>query len=350
MAAQSPELLTDILKRVSRSFYVTLRVLPEPLRQPMSLGYALARAADTLADTEIVPREDRIRSLDVLRQELLKDEPSPEPFRDLQRYLTGPQDDPAERVLLEHLPDAVTLYARTAPGDRARLRFVLSGLIQGMVDDLTRFPGHSAEQIRAFQNLEELDDYVYHAAGIVGEFWTEVCHDHRRSLQSWDMDEMKALGIRFGKGLQMVNVLRDTPRDIRRGRCYYPEPLLRMVDLEPRDLLEPGNLPRLRPVLIHLAQITLDHFESAREYVRRIPRSEIRLRLSCIWPLWIGLRTLALITRSPDFLSPHDRVRIPRPEVHRLIRVSVGVVAFHALVDGYTLSFRNEVEEAMRHG
>ncbi|MCI0869448.1 MAG: squalene/phytoene synthase family protein, partial [Chloroflexi bacterium] len=47
-------LLTDLLKGVSRSFYLTLRVLPGGIREPVGLAYLLARAADTIADTTLI--------------------------------------------------------------------------------------------------------------------------------------------------------------------------------------------------------------------------------------------------------------------------------------------------------
>ena len=33
---------------------------------------------------------------------------------------------------------------------------------------------------------------------------------------------MVPMGIRYGKGLQLVNILRDIPQDLRNGRCYIP--------------------------------------------------------------------------------------------------------------------------------
>ena len=49
-AARRSRLLKDVLKGVSRSFYLTLRILPKPLREPIGLAYLLARTADTIAD------------------------------------------------------------------------------------------------------------------------------------------------------------------------------------------------------------------------------------------------------------------------------------------------------------
>jgi len=49
-AASRDRLLKDVLKGVSRSFYLTLRVLPKNLRDPIGVAYLLARTADTLTD------------------------------------------------------------------------------------------------------------------------------------------------------------------------------------------------------------------------------------------------------------------------------------------------------------
>ena len=44
-----------LLRGVSRSFYLSIRLLPAPLRRPIAVAYLLARAADTLADTAELP-------------------------------------------------------------------------------------------------------------------------------------------------------------------------------------------------------------------------------------------------------------------------------------------------------
>ena len=61
------DLLDDVLRRVSRSFYLSLRILPGSLREPIGLAYLLARAADTVADTRVLPRAERLGHLEALR-------------------------------------------------------------------------------------------------------------------------------------------------------------------------------------------------------------------------------------------------------------------------------------------
>jgi len=63
MAHQSNALLTGLLKEVSRSFYLTLRVLPVSIRPQIGLAYLLARTTDTIADTQLLPVAQRLEAL-----------------------------------------------------------------------------------------------------------------------------------------------------------------------------------------------------------------------------------------------------------------------------------------------
>src|SRR5205814_2942737 len=67
---------------------------------------------------------------------------------------------------------------------------------------------------------------------------------HTRCLSDWSSDvcssdlAMRARGVRFGKALQMTNVLRDVPRDLGAGRCYLPARDLAALGLTPADLFD----------------------------------------------------------------------------------------------------------------
>ena len=63
--------LDALLRATSRSFYLTLRVLPRAIRPQIGLAYLLARATDTIADTKIVPVERRLEALRALRARIL---------------------------------------------------------------------------------------------------------------------------------------------------------------------------------------------------------------------------------------------------------------------------------------
>ena len=74
-------------------------------------------------------------------------------------------------------------------------------------------------------------------------------------------------GIRFGKALQMINILRDIPEDLRFGRCYIPREALARHDLTPEDLLKKSNIDKFRPLYDEYLDITNDHLDAAVEYI-----------------------------------------------------------------------------------
>src|SRR6185436_17378552 len=154
------------------------------------------------------------------------------------------------------------------------------------------------------EGRDDLDQYAYFVAGCVGEFWTRVTMTHVPSLRHWDSVLMEARAIRFGKGLQLTNILRDIAQDLRIGRCYLPRTELAALGVQPQQLLDPDMVGRVRPLLDALLNLTLSHYREGWAYTLAIPRREWRLRLACAWPLLIGLSTLALISRSEQLLDP----------------------------------------------
>ena len=57
------ELGGDLLASVSRSFYLSLKILPSEIRSAACLGYLLARATDTVADTDAIAAGERLQVL-----------------------------------------------------------------------------------------------------------------------------------------------------------------------------------------------------------------------------------------------------------------------------------------------
>src|SRR3974390_359 len=105
--------LNDLLKQTSRSFWLTLRVLPARIRNQIGLAYLLARTTDTIADTELVPLEQRLNGFQHLRGRILGESKGRLDFGDLARQ----QGNPAERLLLERCEDTIPLLEGTAPFD-----------------------------------------------------------------------------------------------------------------------------------------------------------------------------------------------------------------------------------------
>ena len=221
------------------------------------------------------------------------------------------------------MPDCFAAYHALPADDGQRVRRVIETIVEGMTGDLRLFPGESEAKLAALETRDDLDRYTYLVAGCVGEFWTDVHVAHRPRLRAWDGHAMRALGVRFGKALQLTNVLRDVPRDLRSGRCYLPRQELASLGLSPRDLLDPSSGAAAQPLLLDLIRTALGHYDAARQYTLAIPRGELRMRLACAWPLLIGLRTLELLANRPDWLDPAVTIKVPRADVYLLMARSL---------------------------
>ncbi len=341
MGKENSDLFGDILKRVSRTFYLSLNVLPRDVRRPVGLAYLFARAADTIADTRLISREKRLEYLELFRSEVRENESNR--IREVTEALTGPQKIPEERELLARLEECFAVYRALDPADRERIRDLILTITQGMQMDLTMFPGEEEGQLVALKTRDDLDSYTYYVAGCVGEFWTEMHMAHHPSLKDWDVAEMKKRGVRFGKGLQMTNILRDLSKDLRLGRCYLPQEDLETLGLAPSDLLDRQAIDRVRPLLHSLLEVTLAHYREGWNYTLAIPRQEVRMRLACAWPLLIGLKTLALVAQSKNLLDPVATVKISRGEVYRLLLRSLTLIGSDRSLTGYYQALRARI-------
>jgi farnesyl-diphosphate farnesyltransferase len=312
MTEASAKQATALLKGVSRSFYLTLRVLPGKVRPQIGIAYLLARTTDTIADTELVPVEERLGALHALRERILGRRTAPVSFG----KLVEGQSSPAERVLLERCEESVASLNGLTAEDLQLVREVLGTIISGQELDLGRFNSASGGTMAALRTDQELEDYIYRVAGCVGEFWTRICRARLFPHASLDDEFLLTSGVQFGKGLQLVNVLRDLPRDLRRHRCYLPADGLSDLELKPEDLLDPVQEPRLRPLFDAYVDRADTYLRAGWAYTNALPRRQVRVRLACAWPILIGMDTLTLLRRG-KVLNPSTRIRVERGKLRR---------------------------------
>jgi farnesyl-diphosphate farnesyltransferase len=323
------KLLGPILRSVSRSFYISIRFLPQKLRKPVGLAYLLARASDTIADTAGVPALTRTNMLSNVRA-IINREISPDAIIDVALAFAPLQKNEAERNLIEALPDCFALLSRLSADDREDIREVLEKITKGQALDVERFG--DATQPRALATDIELHEYTYLVAGCVGEFWTRLCFRHVRDFADWPEVEMLELGKQYGSGLQLINILRDAPSDLHAGRCYFPLQEVEEIGLDPAHILiEPG---RFEFVLEKWRAEAQRGLTAGINYVHAIRHR--RIRAATALPALIGARTLALL-RAAGPTELHRKIKVPRAEVRGIImRVAM------------TLADRQSIEKMFR--
>ncbi len=280
---------SEILRRTSRSFYLTLRMLPSRFRAEAALGYLLARATDTIADTSDAPVSHRLALLRTVRGALGSariPDYVPADWTVAQRELS-------ERCLLEELPVLwARLAARPEPA-RSHLVTLLDHVLEGQIFDLERFGPE-----RPPLSHEELERYTYLVAGSVGEFWTHLCVLDTEGVSGETEETMLRWARHYGQGLQLVNILRDRAMDAVLGRIYIPESEVPIWQERARAWLGEGG-----------------------QYGAALRSG--RLRYASLLPAVLGLRTLNLLREeNPQLITPR---KVSRAEVRLWMRRALAV-------------------------
>ena len=260
-----------LLKKLARTFALSLRILPASIRPALSLAYMLARASDSIADAATAPAFQRLALLRALPDSF------PEKSPDL--GLTGD-----ERDLVVRLPDL--LKALEAMPAAAEIKDAWRVILRGQIFDLERFEPSADGEPPQPLSPDELVEYTQLVAGSVGEFWTRLSFRHIPDYATKPLDEMLALARTFGQGLQMVNILRDRRRDADLGRVYIPD-------------------ERFYPEMQRASEL----LEAGQSYASAVKSRA--LRAACKLPLDLARQTLALVAEHPLGL----RVKVPRHKV-----------------------------------
>lgn len=270
------------------------------MRGAASLGYLLARTSDTLADSVAAPADARLQCLDQFSRAVAAKSDAPRwPVS-----ILNATADSRERHLLECSGEVFT-WLRSLPDAEADLvREVLATIISGQTLDLERFAGASRENPVVLDDDAALEDYAWRVAGCVGAFWTKLgfLTLGDRFSKSPEL-ELLAQGIAYGKGLQLVNILRDLTADLATGRCYLPV-------ADPHD---PAALLACHARWLVRAEEWIGEGENYAKSLR-----SRRLRAATVLPALIARKTLEPLRESTWESLPH-KIKVPRSAVYRAV-------------------------------
>ena len=198
----------QITRNQAKNFYYGLKLMPRSKRWAMYAIYAWMRAADDLADGS----GDPVEKIDRLEQ-----------FRDQTMIAVDP---------LQPLPSGISdkfdsdyhliwpAIRQTAVKYSIRIEH-LNAMIDGQLLD---------QRKTRYHNFEELYDYCYKVASVVGL----VC------ITVWGFSgglKTEKLAEYRGIALQLTNILRDLVEDARRGRVYLPIDEMERFGFSPEGFL-----------------------------------------------------------------------------------------------------------------
>jgi len=297
--------LFRMLEMVSRTFALSIRYLPEEVRDSLCVAYLLLRVSDTLEDHHSLTPDIKVRMLarweDVLFGRI-----------DVTDFL------PELDTLDNSDPDVLVAQ---------RAEFILEGLhslpdqVQGIiiqsVAKTTRGMAHWQTHGPSIETVDELDDYMFQVAGRVGYLVTNIFAWYSPRIMS-RKKELMPMARELGLGLQTVNVIRGLRSDYERGWVFVPNAYLRSVGITKGQLFDPNYEDGAMRIVNMLCDKSETHLLHGVNYISALPKSLHRLRLACMWPLFFALRTITL-SRN-DTAVVNGEVKMTRKDVKTIMR------------------------------
>ena len=295
-----------MLAGVSRTFALTIPQLPASLCRVVSNAYLLCRIVDTIEDEPALTGARKnyfcqqfLRTLNVPR--------NAETFsRQLCASLSS-QTPPAEQELIRHVPRVVRITRSFSEPQREALQQCIRAMAKGM----GQFQLRGEKQ--GLQSLEDLDQYCYYVAGVVGQMLTHLFCLHSPQIAQ-NRRALMALAVSFGQGLQMTNILKDMWEDYRRGACWLPRKIFAEEGFDLSDLSTGRNRPGLERGVRRLIGTAHAHLKNALSYSLLIPKQETGIRNFCLWAIGLAVLTLRKINNHPHY-TDGSQVKISRLSV-----------------------------------
>lgn len=295
-----------ILPGVSRTFALTIPVLPDALAVVMTNAYLLCRIADTIEDDPGLRHEQKSQFHERFVA-VVKGAQGAEDFaRDLAPLLSD-RVLPAEHDLVRNTPAVIRVTHGCSDEERAALTRCVAIMCRGMPEFQRN------KSLRGLEDFDELAEYCYYVAGVVGEMCTELFCLHCPELKP-KRELMLRLAVSFGQGLQMTNILKDIWDDRQAGACWLPRSAFARGTLDLERLEAWHTQPAFRDGLEQLLGVGHAHLRNALDYTCLIPKRETGIRRFCLWAIGLAVLTLRKIHRHPTFRSGSE-VKVSRRTV-----------------------------------
>ncbi|MEX2580961.1 MAG: phytoene/squalene synthase family protein [Verrucomicrobiales bacterium] len=299
-----------LLKSVSRSFYLSMRFLPTEMREPIAVGYLLARFTDTVADAPGLPVARRLDVLDAARRAVRDEDPATD--IDVSDFVEK-SSRPGERELLRRFPDLLRWFLSLVDADREPLREVLLTIVHGQQWDVEYF---DPDRFTACETGDDLLRYTYRVAGCVGEFWTKIGFANlgERFAPPDRATDMLIGGRKLGQALQLINVLRDLHEDLPQGRCYLPAEDLRAAGWDGSAAPTTGELEPVFAKWLATCRRLLGESEGYAGDVRHR-----RVRFCTRLPKLLAEKTADRLALAGVERVVREKIKVPRSEVWKAV-------------------------------
>jgi farnesyl-diphosphate farnesyltransferase len=295
----------EMLRRVSRTFALSIEQLPQILRDSITASYLLLRVSDCLEDHESMPPERKAELLRLWAQVL----GGRLPAEDLMSNISDLDDSDPEVYVAQHADQVIEQVHKLPPEIQQAIIKHVNRTSLGMACWQEHGP--------YVENEEEMDDYMHQVAGRVGYLLTDIFAWYSPIIRN-RKDQLMPLARQYGLALQTVNVIRGLRKDYERGWVFVPRTFYESVGLTRDGLFVPENLDKAMEVVDMLADKAERHLWHGMSFITVFPRHQHRIRLACMWPLFFAVRTLAISRNNANVLLAE--AKMGRQQVKTIMR------------------------------
>jgi farnesyl-diphosphate farnesyltransferase len=326
--ASDRQFCQDMLPKVSRTFAVCIKLLPQDLEHSVLIAYLLCRVADTIEDSSSLPPTEKTRLLDTFSRCLGANGREIDLLRDT---FDPPASD--DELLARDAQVVLAEFRRLPTSHQDAVRPWVEEMCYGMAEFAGKTDA-SADRV-AIGTVEDLERYCYYVAGTVGHLLTELFRQHKPTPTPGQYHKMESLATSFGLGLQLTNIIKDVADDKRRGQSFLPRQVCRDAGIDPEDIQDKSHLGESRQVMQLLIEKAKNHLCDALRYSIALPRRHYGIRKFCLTSLYFAVGTLRLADRDPLLLDPEHKVKISRAQVYRTILITKLIAPVNWLVKLY---------------
>lgn len=297
----------ETLPKVSRTFAPTIKMLPKLLYVPVAVAYLLCRMADTVEDEESLSVDEKMYLLDLYIAIFKSNN------KDVYHKFINETS-----FINEHSPDVVLLHNfskvyRVFNSFSSEVKKHIGFWVVEMSIGMKKYTQSSKKsKLQFLKSMNELDEYMYYVAGTVGNLLTSLFAHFSSKITPPVKKKLESFSESFGKGLQMVNIIRDMAVDLKRGQSYIPDEILEKYRLTRKSIFEAKNTEQAQHMFNELIETAVNHMDKAIAYIVTIPKDETRIRLFCLLPVFWAMRTLQKIQTNTLLLLEKDKIKISR--------------------------------------
>lgn len=283
--ATDKEFCYAALDKVSRSFAVVIRQLPEELKDAVCVFYLILRGLDTIEDDMSFPDEKKFP--------LLRD------FNNICRR-------PGWKI--ENVGDSHDYKVLTANFDKV-IAFYLSldNEFITVIDDICFRMGNGMADfaVKKVKSTEDYDLYCHYVAGLVGIGLSGLFS--ASGIESASLKDKTEISNSMGLFLQKTNIIRDYHEDLHLGRAFWPVEVWSKYNIDFSNFERNPHSEKSLECLNELVTNAMQHVPDCLEYLCSIRNRKV-FRF-CAIPQVMAIATLAKVYNNPNVFTGVVKIR-----------------------------------------